>query len=755
MRGIGLGVGVLLLLPVIVVVLIMEPAVEAASCFPGGTAPVGNTVTGDGAQGDLRIAHANIKGSVSAAGFRSDLMTVVGSGPDAVSLNEVSRRSDREITPAGYKLWRVPNHGADGTAVLYRADRWTKVDSGRVIILAQGPQRWDRSRAATWVTLRDAEGGRFSMVSMHHMVNPARIGPNKPLRQQLYAAGMDKVAALAERLSPQGPVFIAGDMNSQYNADDPWGPRKKLAPYGYAPTFDELGRLDAHDGGAAIDMIFYPTDAATPLAQGAQPLNSDHHGLWATFRLGKTNAAKNRLPGPPAAPAAAAEQVNIAGLAGEQARNAATIVKVGNDLGVPPQAHVVALATALQESGLRNLDHGDRDSLGLFQQRPSTGWGSSAQIRNPVLATRAFYGRAAHTNNPGLLDIAGWEQMRVSEAAQAVQRSGFPDAYADDEDLARRLLAQLDATTAALMSEATDASACATPVGATTCAPTGLAVEEGLKPDALAVLRCVQASFGPHDYAGVGERSANSKSDHPKGLAVDVMIRNWSTASGIAEGDAIAAWLQQHAREFGITYLIWRARIWNAGDTGWRPYSHPSGATDPTSAHMDHVHVSVHGNAGTGYGSTTGNVTTPLPPGIYIDQDNWREVSPIRSSWHTGNDLSAPCGTPVRAAHAGTVIIDRHQAWAGPYLVKISQGPGRLTTWYAHMQNVTVSAGARIQTGEQIGAVGNLGNSRGCHLHFEVHTRGGSIYGPDNVNPVTWLAQQISGTAPRNVPASR
>jgi len=133
----------------------------------------------------------------------------------------------------------------------------------------------------------------------------------------------------------------------------------------------------------------------------------------------------------------------ISDLSHEQLSNARTIIGVGRSLDVPPYGWVIALATALQESGLRNLHFGDRDSQGLFQQRPASGWGTVAQITDPTKATQAFFGRASHTKNRGLLDIAGWQQLPVTEAAQKVQVSAFPDAYAKWETLARALVAQL------------------------------------------------------------------------------------------------------------------------------------------------------------------------------------------------------------------------------------------------------------------------------------------------------------------------
>ncbi|MFG3348680.1 C40 family peptidase [Streptomyces sp. NPDC048018] len=118
-------------------------------------------------------------------------------------------------------------------------------------------------------------------------------------------------------------------------------------------------------------------------------------------------------------------------LPGEQIPHARTIVATGIAMNVPARGQVVALATAIQESRLRNLRYGDRDSLGLFQQRPSQGWGTPEEILDPVHASTRFY--------EGLLKVAGWQQMTLTQAAQAVQLSGFPDAYAQWEPLARAL----------------------------------------------------------------------------------------------------------------------------------------------------------------------------------------------------------------------------------------------------------------------------------------------------------------------------
>ncbi|GAA3744245.1 hypothetical protein GCM10022239_19690 [Leifsonia bigeumensis] len=133
-------------------------------------------------------------------------------------------------------------------------------------------------------------------------------------------------------------------------------------------------------------------------------------------------------------------------LTAEMAENARIILAVGRSLGVSDYALVIALAAAAQESTLRNLDYGDRDSLGLFQQRPSTGWGTPAQVTDPVYASRLFFGGPSNPNKGntrGLLDIPGWQSMTVTQAAQAVQRSAYPNAYAKWETSARAWLAQL------------------------------------------------------------------------------------------------------------------------------------------------------------------------------------------------------------------------------------------------------------------------------------------------------------------------
>lgn len=158
-----------------------------------------------------------------------------------------------------------------------------------------------------------------------------------------------------------------------------------------------------------------------------------------------------QIPSPAASPAPAPAPASVGpatapGLDAEQSENARLIIRIGRELGVSDRGILIALGTAMQESWLRNLDWGDRDSLGLFQQRPSAGWGSAELILDRERSTRVFYGGSSDPNGPatrGLLDIPGWESLPYADAAQAVQISAYPDRYAQWEQPATVWLAVL------------------------------------------------------------------------------------------------------------------------------------------------------------------------------------------------------------------------------------------------------------------------------------------------------------------------
>lgn len=146
---------------------------------------------------------------------------------------------------------------------------------------------------------------------------------------------------------------------------------------------------------------------------------------------------KIAIPGKASAPKPASSktpvQEPVPALDAEQVGNVQLIIRIGRELGVPDRGIAIALGAAMQESWLRNLDWGDRDSLGLFQQRPSAGWGTKKQVMDAGYATRAFYTGVDGADGPvtrGLLDIPGWQKLSFTQAAQAVQISAYPDRYA-------------------------------------------------------------------------------------------------------------------------------------------------------------------------------------------------------------------------------------------------------------------------------------------------------------------------------------
>lgn len=180
---------------------------------------------------------------------------------------------------------------------------------------------------------------------------------------------------------------------------------------GYAPQFDGQYLVSGisyplNDQGTATITCSTPVDPV-PVAQAGAS------GSAVASATGVTSSGVTS-PGP--------GRYGGTALDAQQVQNATTIVKVGLAMGVPAKGLTIALATAMQESTMRNLNYGDRDSLGLFQQRPSQGWGTPQQVQDPAYAARKFF--------EALLKVNGWQSMSVAAAAQAVQRSAFPDAYA-------------------------------------------------------------------------------------------------------------------------------------------------------------------------------------------------------------------------------------------------------------------------------------------------------------------------------------
>jgi LysM repeat protein len=222
------------------------------------------------------------------------------------------------------------------------------------------------------------------------------------------------------------------------------------SPAPAAPSPAPASPVTAHtvQAGDTISAIAARGGTTTQAVLAANGLTWDsiiYPGQTLAVPSGPAAASGAAAPAPaPAAPTPA--PAPSLELDAEQIGNAQLIIRIGRELGVSDRGIVIALGTAMQESWLRNLDWGDRDSQGLFQQRPESGWGTAEEVRDPDRATRAFFGGAGDPNGPrtrGLLDIPGWESMPYADAAQSVQISAYPDRYAQWEQPATTWLTVL------------------------------------------------------------------------------------------------------------------------------------------------------------------------------------------------------------------------------------------------------------------------------------------------------------------------
>jgi hypothetical protein len=220
----------------------------------------------------------------------------------------------------------------------------------------------------------------------------------------------------------------------------------------------------------------------------------------------------------------------------QQMANASTIAAVGVQRGVPDHAVTIALATALQESKLQNLEGGDRDSIGLFQQRPSQDWGTPDQIMDPRFSAGQFY--------KALMKIKGWETMSVAEAAQAVQKSADGSLYARWEDKARVLAAALTGEE----------------VGAVGCTITDKPAQHGTAAVG-AIVEDLDGDWG-------------TDSAQAAGGTVSVAVGDAKT------GWQYAHWLVAHAANQGIQRVRYADQVWTTASSDW------SKATTPPTDHV-------------------------------------------------------------------------------------------------------------------------------------------------------------------------
>lgn len=243
----------------------------------------------------------------------------------------------------------------------------------------------------------------------------------------------------------------------------------------------------------------------------------------------------------------------------EQARYASLIAASAIRRGMPARATTIAIATAYQESHLRNVDYGDRDSLGLFQQRPSQGWGTAAQVRDPRYATDAFLA--------ALAQIDGYTSMEVTDAAQRVQRSAFGNAYAQHEPYSRVLASALSGNSRAAFSCEIDPPRSS---GDSSRAAGRLRAD---------VRRSFGAAVGPVEVSAATGTGSSASSGDGRPLAYAPAV---SGPAGRTTGWALAQYLVANAARFDIESVSFDGRTWSAARSpaGWRSYA--TGASDDT-----------------------------------------------------------------------------------------------------------------------------------------------------------------------------
>ncbi|WIM99996.1 hypothetical protein ACTOB_003670 [Actinoplanes oblitus] len=305
--------------------------------------------------------------------------------------------------------------------------------------------------------------------------------------------------------------------------------------------------------------------------------------------------------------------------------NATIIVTVGQQKRVPARGWVIAVATAMTESRLVNSSKvTDHDSVGLFQQRPSQGWGTPAQLIDPVYTAGKFY--------DALVKVKNWDNLPLTVAAQRVQRSAFPDRYAAFESDAT-LLVQRSAA-GSKMALPSSIVQCADPCPSTTANDTGtggrsasaatdcsnlaLGAADPVRRNADGSWPTERCSIRPDPTTGDGcvtprlhhlvqQATAagfprpgcyrpSDHGEHPKGRACDFMMTPGEKATDAqkARGDRMAAWAVSNANRLGIMYVIWFRRIWTNDGRGWHAYDNKYGGNTSNGWHTNHVHISVY-----------------------------------------------------------------------------------------------------------------------------------------------------------------
>lgn len=638
------GVGLLLLiLPAIVMLpVVLTTTVSTAACSIVGSAGGGLTVMtfnllGAGIPANKNVPKANRgdvawskRGPAAVAWVRANAPGIIGFQENSVDPKTGQRQTDTLAAALPGYSW-VPGV-RPALAIAYQSQLGISVaESGTIQMTWAGRAGATSDRYATWARFSSASG-EFFFVNLHSQYQ------QKGWAARVRSKGWDVLLAKLAELNAGGklPMIVVGDFNANIsetknvykdhlakfaaagfieagvNAPRNATAVSGMASYnGFGATIKGKFRYRAvKTSGYRIDHVWVTRNIAplswqistgpaalskrnvagrsTPFYPGIIP--SDHNPVVAQLAVGSltgsaTTSDTNTTPTDTA--------TQVAGYKGEQLTHAQKIVAAADKLGLDDWTATVGIMTAMGESSLININHGDavrNDTIGLFQTGPE--WGSYEKRMDPYGAALLFFDR--------LLDVPAYHQLTPTLAAHHAQRNADPNHYAKHWDAAREVLAWVRQNPA--LAGRGDGQECATdtagpggPLGS--CPATGLAVEGGLQSTAVYGLRCVKEAFPWLTSIG-GRRSSSSStcsfSDHCTGLANDLMISKWSSPEGNARGWQLAKWVQAHAAELNVTYIIFDVKVWRAyaPERGWAPYHHPYGNSSPTLAHRDHVHVS-------------------------------------------------------------------------------------------------------------------------------------------------------------------
>ncbi|MFF5325261.1 M23 family metallopeptidase [Janibacter hoylei] len=412
----------------------------------------------------------------------------------------------------------------------------------------------------------------------------------------------------------------------------------------------------------------------------------------------------------------------VAGFGKEQLVNAAHIMLAADDLGLSRRDQQIGVMTAIGESTLTVLDHGDAagpDSRGLFQQRDS--WGREADRMDPYKSATLFF--------EALKKVDNRDSLEPTLAAHKVQGNRDPWHYERHWAAAGQIVDALAGIKPAASAPGEGAQA-------------NSSYDLGeVQPQTAALANTVGPMFS---IKTVGGYRQDTRPDHPSGLAADFMVP--LTSAGQATGDALAEHVRENAQTYGVEYIIWNQRIWNSSrpTEGWRAMADRGSATQN---HKDHIHVTLLADptgrtrAACAAGSSVGAVsqtgwTAPSPGTITSSFGPRQSPTPGASSWHKGADYSGGCGAPIYATNSGEVISAGPATGFGNW-IQVDHGDGIVST-YGHMyaSGLHVRVGDTVTSGQRIADEGSDGTSTGCHLHFEISQNG------QKVDPIAFLTAQ-------------